>query len=149
MTQTYRKWEAYSGPAVLHAVLNNGATQHFQKLAHHGMELLARAEKGRGRAQQAANALTFLRIILKHLTENLNATQLVAFVNEPLQSSGVANGSAGAAANDLIWPCSERSHACTPAYGPCLNAIILAACAEAGSAAQAATSLFWCAWCAR
>ncbi len=78
-------------------MLNNGATQHFQKLAHHAMELLAKAEKGRGRAQQAANALTFLRIILKHLTENLNASQLVAFVNEPLQSPGVANGSAGAA----------------------------------------------------
>ena len=77
-------------------MLNNCATHHFQKLAHHIMKLLARVEKSKGRAaQQAANAVTFLRLIMKHLTENLNASQLVAFVNDeaPTAGVGVPNGS--------------------------------------------------------
>ena len=76
-------------------VQNNGATRHFQKLVHHIMELLAKAEKHRDRAQYTTNAVLFLRILVKHLTENLNAAHLVGYINDPALS-GLPNGSAGA-----------------------------------------------------
>lgn len=60
------------------------------------MDLLAKAERNRDTAQHATNAIYFLRLLVKHLTENLNAAHLVAFVNdEPLQLAGIPNGSAG------------------------------------------------------
>ena len=58
------------------------------------MELLARADKVRDRAQHAANAVYFLRILVKHLTENLSAAHLISFVNEVPQSQ-LSNGTAG------------------------------------------------------
>lgn len=73
---------------------NNGATHHFQALAHHVMELLARADRHRDRAQYTTNAVLFLRILVKHLAENLNAAHLVAFVNDPAPP-GLPNGAAG------------------------------------------------------
>lgn len=76
------------------AVQNNSTTYHFQKLVHHVMELLARADKVRDRAQHAANAVYFLRIFVKHLTENLSAAHLISFVNEVPQSQ-LSNGTAG------------------------------------------------------
>ncbi|CAL8468041.1 g7580 [Coccomyxa elongata] len=75
-------------------VQNNSTTYHFQKLVHHVMELLARADKVRDRAQHAANAVYFLRIFVKHLTENLSALHLISFVNEVPQSQ-LSNGTAG------------------------------------------------------
>ena len=74
----------------MHAVLNNAATHHFQKLAHHVMALLEKLERQPQASQQAANAVYFLRLIVKHLTENLSAAQLVGFVN----GERLANGSA-------------------------------------------------------
>lgn len=61
------------------------------------MELLAKAEKNRERAQHAANAVCFLRILVKHLTENMSAAHLISFVNEapePHLSNG-SNGNSG------------------------------------------------------
>lgn len=58
------------------------------------MELLARADKVSDRAQHAANAVYFLRIFVKHLTENLSAVHLISFVNEVPQSQ-LSNGTAG------------------------------------------------------
>ncbi len=75
---------------MVHAVLNNAATHHFQKLAHHVMALLEKLERQPQATQQAANAVYFLRLIVKHLTENLSAAQLVGFVN----GEQLANGSA-------------------------------------------------------
>lgn len=78
------------------AVANNSSTWRFQQLLHHVMELLARADRKRERAQQAANAVCFLRLIMKHLTENMNAAHLTAFVNGPPHT---ANGSSGKRCN--------------------------------------------------
>ncbi|EIE20753.1 hypothetical protein COCSUDRAFT_48393 [Coccomyxa subellipsoidea C-169] len=82
-------------------VQNNGTTHHFQKLVHHVMELLARAEKNRERAQQAANAVCFLRILVKHLTENLSAAHLISFVNEA-PASHLSNGTPGGHVSLLV-----------------------------------------------
>ena len=60
---------------------NNATTWHFQKLAKHVLGLIARSEKKQEVAQQASSAVLFLRSILKHLTETLNAANLVSFVN--------------------------------------------------------------------
>ena len=79
-----------------HAVLNNTATQHFQKLAAHVMALLERLEKQQQPSQQAVNAVYFLRLIVKHLTENLSAAQLVGFVNGEVLAIGSAESHAGA-----------------------------------------------------
>ena len=79
-----------------HAVLNNAATQHFQKLAAHVMALLERLEKQQQPSQQAVNAVYFLRLIVKHLTENLSAAQLVGFVNGEVLAIGSPESHAGA-----------------------------------------------------
>ena len=80
-----------------HVVLNNAATQHFQKLAAHVMALLERLGKQQQPSQQAVNAVYFLRLIMKHLTENLSAAQLVGFVNGEVLANGSAESHAGAA----------------------------------------------------
>ncbi|CAL5220036.1 g1983 [Coccomyxa viridis] len=88
-------------------VLNNAATHHFQKLAHHVMALLEKLERQPQASQQAANAVYFLRLIVKHLTENLSAAQLVGFVN----GERLANGSAAShvAAEPLLHSLVRRT----------------------------------------
>ena len=75
----------------MHAVLNNAATHHFQKLAHHIMALLEKLGRQPEPSQQAANAVYFLRLIVKHLTENLSAAQLVGFINGEQMANGTAD----------------------------------------------------------
>lgn len=87
---------------LLHAVLHNAATYHFQKLVHHTMALLERLEKKQQPSQQAVNAVYFLRLIVKHLTENLSAAQLVGFVNEEPLANGSAEGHAAAVSAGAI-----------------------------------------------
>ena len=82
----------------MHAVLNNAATHHFQKLAHHIMALLEKLERQPQPSQQAVNAVYLLRLIVKHLTENLSAAQLVGFVNGDQLANGTAHSHAVAAA---------------------------------------------------
>ena len=55
------------------------------------MAVLEKLERQQQPSQQAVNAVYFLRLIVKHLTENLSAAQLVDFVN----GEALANGSAG------------------------------------------------------
>ena len=75
---------------MVHAVLNNAATHHFQKLAHHVMALLEKLERQPQPTQQVVNAVYFLRLIVKHLTENLSAAQLVNFVSGEQLANGIA-----------------------------------------------------------
>ena len=46
------------------------------------------------RAQQATNAVVFLRILLKYLTESLNADDLVAFLDAPQRAAAAAANTA-------------------------------------------------------
>ena len=53
------------------------------------MALLEKLERQPQPTQQAVNAVYFLRLIVKHLTENLSAQQVVGFLN----AEQLANGS--------------------------------------------------------
>jgi len=83
-------------------VLNNAATHHFQKLVHHVMAILEKLERQQQPSQQAVNAVYFLRLIVKHLTENLSAAQLVDFVNGESHANGSAGSNAFAAAAGAV-----------------------------------------------
>ncbi len=87
-----------------HAVLNNAATQHLQKLATHVMALLEKLEKQQQPSQQAVNAVYFLRLIVKHLTENLSAAQLVDLMNGEVVANGSAESHAGAVSAGVSLP---------------------------------------------
>ena len=91
-------------------MINNAATHHFQVLVHHTMALLQKLEKQQQPSQQVVNAVYFLRVILKHLTENLSAAQLVAYVNGMPQANGSASAHAGAASEGA--PLFLGLHAC-------------------------------------
>ena len=92
-------------------MINNAATHHFQVLVHHTMALLQKLEKQQQPPQQAVNAVYFLRIIVKHLTENLSAAQLVTYVNGPAQANGSASAHAGAASEGAHLFLSAFRHA--------------------------------------
>lgn len=69
------------------------------------MELLAKAEKNRERAQHAANAVCFLRILVKYLTENMNAAHLISFVNEAPEPH-LSNGNPGRIPPLVLFVCN-------------------------------------------
>lgn len=112
------------------AVQNNSTTQHFQKLVHHVMELLARAEKNTERAQHAANAVYFLRLVVKHITENLSAADLISFVNE-LPTAHVSNGASGTARSFHV--ALLQIHLCK-IMGFCVACATICACLRCRSA---------------
>ncbi len=71
---------------------NNGQTRNFQKLLYH-CSLRVKGAGNQGGALRAANAITSVRVVIKHLTESLNASQLLTFLDLPLNVP--ANGAAG------------------------------------------------------
>lgn len=110
------------------AVLHNAATHHFQKLAHHVMALLEKLERHRQPTQQVVNAVYFLRLFVKHLTENLSAAQLVTFVS----GEQPANGSAGSHAATMPTGLTQRL-LCSDTEDlpePVCFALALCSCAE-------------------
>eukprot|EP00884_Botryococcus_braunii_P022735 jgi/Botrbrau1/9145/Bobra.160_3s0018.1 len=61
---------------------NNVKTRNFQRLLHQAA-VIVRNVRSSTTIFGATNALTISRIVLKHLSENLNASQLVTFLNLP------------------------------------------------------------------
>jgi hypothetical protein len=83
LAEFVRSAVALNGPGS--AERNNIYTRNFQRLL---LQAAARVNNAGGSCTYvgASNALTLSRTILKHLTENLNASQLVAFLDLPLSS---------------------------------------------------------------
>ncbi len=60
-------------------VSNNGHTQNFQTLLLKTLDLVAGSQKNEARASAATNGVYLLRVLVKRLSESLNAVQLAAF----------------------------------------------------------------------